>query len=164
MGIQKDLINQTKHFIDIAAKRFPSCTFKMPYVKFSLTGKTAGQCTLNNIFTILAINYNLSFAKENFETFKNSTVPHEVAHYISRVVYGSQIKPHGKEWKSIMENVFNIPAKRCHSYKLPETVKKNRIECKCNCKTHYITNNRYTRIKKGARYTCIYCKTIIRVI
>lgn len=67
---------------------------------------------------------------ENVERFMKQTVGHEVAHLVTRVVYGStkqvedpktgkkvtkKIRSHGAEWRSVMVK-FDLEPTTCHTY------------------------------------------------
>jgi len=49
------------------------------------------------------------------EKQRNSTLLHEVAHAITRKVFGIRAKSHGREWKYVMY-CLGQPANRCHNY------------------------------------------------
>lgn len=56
------------------------------------------------------IKLNQVLFSENEDAFINEVVPHELAHLITHQVFG-RVRPHGNEWKYVMEKVFNVPAK-----------------------------------------------------
>ena len=82
-------------------------------VVFDLKGRTSGMfCTRSTSVKDrqLWIRYNPWIFAKYFEDSLATTVPHEVAHYVCFLLYGRKHKPHGKEWKAIM-NQFGVPAK-----------------------------------------------------
>ena len=93
-----------------AESEYPNKNFDIPVIKYDLKGVVAGQCIYIGI-----IRLNSFLLRENLEDFLENTIPHEVAHYIAVKVFGSLIKPHGKEWKMIM-NLLGVFPVRCHSY------------------------------------------------
>jgi len=61
--------------------------------------------------------YNIKLAVENPEEYYEQIVPHEVAHHIQYLLFPKSMRKlagHGKEWKGIMKNVFQIPPDRYH--------------------------------------------------
>lgn len=56
---------------------------------------------INNLYHRITINHNLN--KYQFLI----TLLHEIAHFLSFKEYGKNIKPHGKEWKSVFSNLLN---------------------------------------------------------
>lgn len=104
------------------------------------------------------------FAKyfaDNFAT----TIPHEVAHYVSDIVYGlKNIKPHGKEWKEIMR-LFDADASVTADYDLAgiPLKKQTMYTYKCDCRDHQLGAVRHNRIRKNrGQYFCRYCKSTLR--
>ena len=129
-------------------------------VSFDLIGRTAGMYRVQGGQRSIRYNPYL-FAKyygDNFAT----TIPHEVAHYLTDAIYGYRtVRPHGREWRTIMRmlgadesvrcnfNLDGIPARRYR-----------RIRYICRCQTHELTRVRHNRIQsKGARYFCRRCST-----
>ena len=85
-------------------------------------GKAAGRCGTHwpggklkkcNLF------FNLAIAAENgkFE----ETITHEIAHFVAYKMYGRNIKPHGLEWKSVM-NDLGYSGDVYHNYVNPEYI------------------------------------------
>ena len=88
------------------ASRIWNRDFDIPAINLNLRGRAAGQYKYQlNRYTGEIRNTQFRFNKvlfeENREDFLNRTVPHEVAHHITRVMYGD-VKPHGREWKGVM--------------------------------------------------------------
>jgi predicted SprT family Zn-dependent metalloprotease len=59
--------------------------------------------------------FNLTLAKENIDEFIEVVVPHEIAHQIQHQLFPNAKNPHGKEWRGIMTDCFEIPGNRYHS-------------------------------------------------
>jgi len=56
--------------------------------------------------------FNPNIAERNKEVFLQGVVPHEVAHYVERIVYGTHNPDcHGREWKNIMDLLFGVEPK-----------------------------------------------------
>jgi SprT protein len=149
----------------VAAEQFFNKSFIRPQsIIFKRNGTTAGWSN----YTKKALMFQLDLAEHNSEDFINQVVPHEVAHYVQRAVfgYGSAVKPHGKEWKHIMRAVYKLQPDRCHSYDTSVTKTKKRSVLRfsyaCKCRTHQITSVKHNRILSGkANYVCNDCKTRI---
>jgi SprT protein len=150
-----ELLNQAAHHFDI---RVPAVE-----IRFDLRGTAAGQVRLHRNRT-LEIRYNLQLLADNREEFIARTVPHEVAHVIAYCAFGRRIKPHGKEWKSVM-GLFNADTRRCHSYPV-STVRRRQItryRYVCGCRTHQLSAIRHNRISRGqTSYSCIHCNQTLQ--
>lgn len=67
------------------------------------------------------LRYNLILLVENEKDYLENTVPHEVAHLITKMQFPippgkKRLMPHGKEWKSVMKDVFNLKPEVKHYY------------------------------------------------
>ena len=61
--------------------------------------------------------FNIKLAVQNPDEYYDVVVPHEVAHHIQYLLFPTSMKKlggHGKEWKSIMQDVFKLSAERYH--------------------------------------------------
>jgi SprT protein len=139
--------------LKLARDSFPSQVFPEPKIKMDLTGKVAGTYSpKENI-----INFNLSLMLENKEDFLKETVPHEVAHLVTRIIdpLGS---PHGAVWKAIMR-LFGIPNPQLyHSYKVAPVKRHEKpyIYC-CSHKEHPFTKRKHNYAQSGINYICTTC-------
>ena len=103
---------------EVAEKHYKQ-KFPRPEVRFDIRNTNGGEAWFHRNL----IRLNLTFLVENEKDFLASTVPHEVAHLVAHHVYdakplnGKKVKPHGKEWKEVME-VLNLPPKVKHTYDL----------------------------------------------
>lgn len=108
------------------------------------------------------IRYNPYIFSKYFDDNLAVTVPHEVAHYVADVVYGiKNIRPHGKQWKMLMDR-FGADASRTCSYDLSGIPVRaaRRHAYSCECSTHKLTSIRHNKIQRGtARYFCKTCRT-----
>ncbi|VAW72147.1 hypothetical protein MNBD_GAMMA13-1699, partial [hydrothermal vent metagenome] len=93
-----------------------------------------------------------------------TTVPHEVAHYIADRVWGlASIRPHGVEWRSVMHQLGAEPSAsaRFDLSGLPVR-RQRRFTYRCDCDTHELTACRHNRVSKGrARYHCRQCGAVL---
>jgi SprT protein len=103
------------------------------------------------------------FAKYPEDSFAN-TVPHEVAHYVADCCYGlRRIKPHGAEWKSIMQ-LFGADSRATSRYSLEGIPQRRmtRFAYHCACKIHELSSQRHHRIRRGvAEYRCRSCGSLL---
>lgn len=61
--------------------------------------------------------FNIKLAVQNPDEYYDQIVPHEVAHHIQSILFPKSLQKlggHGKEWKSIMRNVFGLSPDRYH--------------------------------------------------
>jgi len=135
-------------------------------IKFNLKGSTAGQyCYIkgSNSSNGSYFRFNLDIAIENGKSSYKSTVIHEVAHHISRVMAeGKYIKPHGVEWKRVMSDLGLNPV-RCHSYTVPEKTRRLKyFDYECDCQTHNVSSIIHNRMLKGQKRFCKKCKSNLR--
>lgn len=98
------------------------------------------------------------------EVYLHDVLPHELAHAVAIGLYKKHIKPHGKEWKAILEKLEGkkIPNSKRPSYKILASKRKsNRFSYTCGCveRTHLLSTIRHNRILKGTHlYACKICK------
>ena len=135
-----------------------------PSVRFDLTGTSAGQ----SFYAKNWLRFNLKLAIANEEDFLERTPDHEVAHHIQRHIYGyAGVKPHGKEWKKIMIEVFGTPPKRCHNYDVSTTARNTKpYQYNCNCagKVHAMGSIRHRKVLRGAVFTCNSCRNELEFV
>ena len=131
-------------------------------VSFELRGHAAG------IYQVQRgerqIRYNpYIFGKYLADNLAN-TVPHEVAHYATDVLYGLRnIRPHGAEWRAVMQLLGAAPVATCR-YDLSGIPlrRQRRYSYRCACSTHAITAARHNRVASGrVRYFCKHCRTAL---
>ena len=59
--------------------------------------------------------FDLEWAKKNKEVCLTELVPHEVAHYVDRMVYGTAHEnEHGKTWQLIKTHIYALEPKECY--------------------------------------------------
>ena len=75
-------------------------------------------------------------------------------------VYGRKIRAHGPEWQAVMQNVYQLPASRCHNYAVNRTVKTHYLyTCACPQREPFaLSGQRHARVKKGLHYQCKECR------
>ncbi len=93
--------------------------FKKPVVHYNVRGTTAGKAWYKQWI----VGFNAVLLTENVDAFIARTVPHEIAHLATELIYphahtrtwGKKRSPHGIEWASIM-TVLGADETRCHKY------------------------------------------------
>ncbi|MDP8161706.1 SprT family zinc-dependent metalloprotease [Pasteurella skyensis] len=126
--------------------------FITPQVNYKVRGAKAGVAYLERN----EIRFNPILLQENSDEFIKNVVPHELAHIIVYQQFG-KVKPHGKEWQGVMEQVFGIPAETCHQFELDSV--RQTFQYKCACQIHLLTIKRHNAIQqKGRSYICRKCK------
>lgn len=123
--------------IDKANKRY-NIDVKFPTVVYHKRGTTAG--TAN--YRTWTIDINPILLVENFDDMLDDTVPHEMAHLITDMVYphahkrtfGQKRSPHGSEWQSVMR-VLGVEPSRTHNYDTTNAKVRTKAsyDYKCNC-------------------------------
>lgn len=137
------------------AEQYFMKNYSVPEIDLSLRGRCAGQAFLQT----WRIRFNLQLLRDNYSDFMQHVVPHELAHLIAYEEFGGRIRPHGKEWRSIMEQVFGVPAKTTHQFDVSETARQNYLyRCGCPGKVHGLTIRRHNKIIRGTNYLCKSCR------
>jgi SprT protein len=132
--------------------------FELPPITFDLTGRAAGMYVRQR--TQRRIRFNPYIFAKYFQDSLDTTVPHEVSHYISDLLYGLRnIRPHGTEWRQIM-HAFGVAAEPTCHYDL-EGIPLRRYRhysYRCGCRLHALTSRRHNKICRGeTRYFCRSC-------
>ena len=152
------IVTRTTDFIHRAEKIFQRRFETIPVI-FDLKGRSAGMYRIQK--NKPHIRYNPFIFSKYFDDNLATTVPHEVAHYITDAVYGLRnIRPHGKEWKRLMVH-FGADASRTCDYDLSGVpVRRTRRHAyTCGCQTHQLSSVRHNRVLRGqARYFCRSCR------
>lgn len=128
-------------------------------VLFDLKGRTAGMYVRKH--NKQCIRYNPYIFEKYYPENVTVTIPHEVAHYAADCLYGMHnIKPHGKEWKSIM-SVFGADDRVTCDFDFSDMPVRQymTVTYRCQCRSHRLTKIRHNRMQRGARYHCRYCKS-----
>ena len=164
---QQQVIKETQTYINQATGLFNIKHADID-ITFNLKGRAAGMYRVKRkIFSHKReIRYNPFIFEKYFDDNFKTTIPHEVAHYISDLIYGLRnIKPHGKEWKEIMQT-FDADASVTANYDLSGIPRQKRTlyTYHCACREHQIGVVRHNRIKKQqGKYICNSCKEAIYI-
>lgn len=154
---QQQVVAITQHYVMRAEALF-NRTFASIPVLFNLKGRAAGMYRVKR--GKREIRYNPYLFAKYYDDNLATTIPHEVAHYVTDVLYGlSRIRPHGKEWQVVMQ-MFGADASRTCHYDL-EGIPVRRLqwhEYGCGCEVYKLTAHRHRRIQSGrTRYFCRNC-------
>lgn len=128
--------------------------FERPNITFRRSGKNAGAAFLNQN----RINLNPVLYVNNPQVFITEVIPHEISHLLVYRLFG-KVKPHGKEWQSMMSQVFELEPKTTHSLDLsPLNIKS--FEYVCNCRSVELSTHRHNKVLRGkVKYRCKDCGT-----
>lgn len=137
------------------AERYFTRSFKRPDISLQLRGQKAGVAHISEN----RLRFNPTLYTENRAHFLEHTVAHEVAHLIAYAVYGKKIRAHGPQWQGVMQQVYALPANRCHTYAVHSTLKTHYLyKCQCTQREPFaLTAQRHARINKGMHYVCKAC-------
>ena len=131
-------------------------------IRFDLRGRAAGQFRSQ---PKPCIRYNMQIACRQFEAFCLRTPPHEVAHFAVYEVYGRKVRPHGQEWKALM-NAFGCDASATHDFDLEQVTvrRQKRYSYRCACRVHLLSATRHNRVMRDdAEYRCRACGERLRL-
>lgn len=155
--LQQQVISETNHFLKSAEDYYARSFNEIP-VLFDLKGRAAGMYRVRAGQRV--IRYNPYVFAKYFDDNFSETIPHEVAHYVTDVLYGlKSIRPHGNEWKSVM-NVFGVAANRTANYDLSGLPVRQyqKFIYHCGCQSFELTTRRHNKILRGTgQYLCRDC-------
>jgi len=85
---------------------------------------------------------------------------HELCHLsVSR--RWPRAQAHGEKWKKLMV-LCGLKPKRCHELTPLKRHLHRRWELQCACQAHHVTTLILNRIKRGARYKCRHCGSLLK--
>lgn len=139
-----------------SANQYFQTEIEMVSILFNQRGAAAGTAYLQRH----EVRFNYDMYIQNPNEFLSTVVPHEIAHIFVYQLFGSNVRPHGKEWKSVMMKVFNLAPNRTHNFNVKAPAES--FIYLCDCMEHALTIRRHNRILKGAEYQCRKCKAKLR--
>lgn len=129
-------------------------------VSFDLRGRAAGMYRVRHGARL--IRYNPHIFARYFEDGLTQTVPHEVAHYVTDVLYGlRRVRPHGPEWRAVAAALDATP-RATANYDLTgiPVRRQTTYAYRCACAQHRLGARRHNRVCRGeGRYVCRRCRT-----
>jgi len=133
-------------------------------ISFDLRGRSAGMYRVRG--GVRCIRYNPYIFAKYFADGLSQTVPHEVAHYVTDLLYGlRRVRPHGREWQAVMRRLGAEP-RATGRYDLAG-IPLRRQRCvvyRCACTEHQLGTRRHRAVSRGeARYVCRRCKSELRL-
>ena len=166
---QEKVIQQTRAYIRQATELF-AIKDKAVEISFNLKGRSAGMYRVRHGKGLIfarqqrEIRYNPYIFSKYFTDNYSTTIPHEVAHYVTDIIYGlKNIKPHGKEWKAVM-HAFDADASVTANYDLSgiPLKKLSVFTYRCDCREHQLSTIRHNKIiKRRYKYYCNHCKQML---
>lgn len=151
-------LERTRELAALARERWPKAHLRDPRVTFDLRGLTAGEACWESH----TIRYNEELLLRYGREFVAEIVPHEVAHLVVAALFRRRVRPHGAEWRGVMES-FGAPARRCHRFEADPVRRVRRFAYRCACaRPHLLTKRAHLRIRRGwAEYTCRACGNLL---
>ncbi|OAN19431.1 SprT family protein [Photobacterium jeanii] len=151
-ALQAQVIAKVEHCIQ-QANHTLNKRFTVPTIRFNQRGKIAGSARLQS----WEVRFNPVLLAENPQAFLDEVVAHEVAHLVTFKLFG-KVRPHGKEWQTIMVRVFGVPARTTHSFDIG-SVQGKTFTYQCQCSQHQLTIRRHNKVVRGqAQYHCRQCR------
>lgn len=145
-------IGRAREITGASARRLP-----VPEVLFDLRGRAAGQAVFARRTRRCHVRLNAALLISHPREMLEETVPHEIAHVAVYRLYGRHAKPHGAEWKALMQ-AFGVDASPCHSLPVQPTRQLKRFRYACGCdEPAWLTSIRHKRAQAGTDYICRIC-------
>lgn len=142
-----------------AANAWADAAVPVPALRFDLRGRSAGLTVYPRRAPARAlIRINADLLRDHPQEMIAETVPHEVAHAATRWIYGAAAKPHGAEWRALMQAFGKAPSV-CHALPAQAARRVAYYPYRCACdQPCYLSAIRHRRAKAGrASYRCIRC-------
>lgn len=157
LDLRQQVLERTEWYI-ASAEEVLARSFERIPVLFDLKGTTAGMFRAHG--RAREIRYNPWVFAKYWDVNLESTVPHEVAHYIVHEVYGAgRVRPHGEEWQALM-HYFDADPEVTFKLDLADVPQRRQRThpYRCDCRDHQVSTTRHNRISKGSgQYLCRYC-------
>lgn len=146
------VVDEVKRCVQFFQKHY-QVDMSMPELRFDIRGVCAGQAHADKHL----LRFNPVMLEKHGQAFIKDTVPHEMAHLLVNKLWGRRAKPHGMEWRGVMQQLGASP-QRCHTYEVQPSRRLKRYIYRCRCRMHRMTSIRHNRAKKGTRYHCTRCR------
>lgn len=147
------------HARALAILGIPEGGLSIPEVSFDLKGRAAGQTVYRHASRHCHIRLNDQLLASHTRYMLTQTVPHEVAHAVIYQLHGSHCRPHGPEWRALMQ-ALGVEARVCHDLPARPSRRLPRYRYLCRCvQPVWLTSIRHKRVQKGAVYVCRACRS-----
>lgn len=154
-ALQAQIIQQVDDCYVQAEQRL-NRKFIRPNVNFKQRGKIAGSAHLVKN----ELRFNAKLLQDNMSQFMNEVVQHEIAHLLCFQLFG-RVQPHGKQWKKLMKDVFDLVGTRCHQMDTKE-VEGQTFTYHCGCGDMQLSIRRHNKVVRGEQqYQCKQCRQIL---
>ncbi|MDR1007755.1 MAG: SprT-like domain-containing protein [Campylobacteraceae bacterium] len=133
-------------------------------IKVNLKGsRLIGQCVKDGKKSYI-IRLHTELLKKFRERYIKDVLTHEFAHAVQMELFAKS-KPHGREWKSIMESLNDAPYKKSNiDYCLKNGRALKTYRYKCDCHEYLITSIRHNKIVYGTSiYKCKKCGQVLKL-
>ncbi|MBV7596477.1 SprT protein [Aeromonas encheleia] len=134
-------------------------SFPRPRIHLNMRGRAAGSARLQT----WELRFNPALYQANTAAFLTEVVPHEVSHLLVHALWGegrgkSRVLPHGRQWQSVMREVFNLEPRTTHSFDLAVLGQRTHAYA-CDCQQHRLSVRRHNKVLRGeASYHCRRCR------
>lgn len=140
------------------ASQYFEQNFKHPKINFNQRGKIAGSARLQ----FNELRFNPVLLEDNLDAFLQEVVPHEVCHLLAYTLFG-KVRPHGKEWQSLMRNLFELNGQTYHQMDVAK-VKGKSFNYQCECGTIELGIRRHNKVIRGEQiYICKKCRSPLKI-
>lgn len=128
---------------------------RVPTIGYRRAGKTGGSAHLQKNH----INFNPIYLTENLDHYRQHVIPHEVAHIVVWQCFG-KVKPHGKEWQTVMSDVFRATPTVTHNMQ-SSLLRDTSVTYRCDCGDVGLSLRRHNKVLRGQQYQCRRCNQIL---
>lgn len=150
---QQLVIQKVEYCIRHASSYFGQ-NFRLPKISFTQRGKIAGCARLQTN----ELRFNPVLLGDNVEAFLEEVVPHEVCHLLAYTLFG-KVRPHGKEWQSLMLELFKLKGQTYHQMDVTK-VKGKSFNYQCKCGPIELSIRRHNKVVRGQQtYICRKCRS-----
>jgi predicted SprT family Zn-dependent metalloprotease len=128
---QQEIIDKVHRLLKVARELYDAFDLQPMHVPvvFANMGTTAGYAKRRKTEYdewIFNVEINVQAITIDWEDTFSDTIPHEVAHIVTRYLHGSKVKTHGPEWKRIAI-ALGSTGKRTHSMPLKNVRRRSRV-------------------------------------
>lgn len=138
------------------ASDYLTLVIEAPTISFRRSGGNAGTAHLQRNH----INLNPIYLIDNHNEYIDQVIPHEIAHLVVYQCFG-KVRPHGKEWQSVMLEIFKRPPLVRHTMSTSLSSQRT-FNYQCGCGPTELTIRRHNKVVRGQQqYQCRRCREIL---